>query len=712
MAGLNTFSARNDQRLPLYTFLIQRHDVLVENPVRTLRSIVECLKQIHDHGRAHGAVCAQRMLVTAEGMLDAEFFAARDGQREPLKPQEAYSYYPNGTGTTLEEQQQSDVLALANVLHLIILGHEPAPLLRNADSRQWGRPIQAPWPPTFLQHVESLYIHGPQAIEAPLAVLMQSLPAVHSGAGESATPASTNGTPSSLEQQEMVSAPPLEDAAQSGGFIPDEGQVVPGPAQPTDDSPVEGTRSELAAPEQSGEDAAVLADSTEPEPEPTPTPTLTTTPAPTVAAAMAPPPMPIRLPNATVGRTYSTPLLDALQSHQHSFASVTVAPEDLPKVPKGLSCDDASVLSGVPAESGEFSFPMVCSTSEPEPGRPSSLSKTFLLTINPDPSSLWKNTPSDESAPFWKPDVRAEALPDAPLLVTAASRRGRSHAHVGSCRDDDFAMTWLPATGWYALVVADGAGSAKYSREGSRIACEHVRQYFSGLLAESESDPIAPLVEAYAASPASAEARTQVRNEVYKHFGTVALNARKLIDDKAAEANALARDFHTTLIIVLARPLAAGGWFVAAFSVGDGAAAVVGVPEDAECLLTSPDGGEFAGQTTFLTVKEALGTGEAIMKRIKFALVPSFEALMLVTDGVSDPRFPSEAALGDADAWRKLWTEVKPLVETAATRHESAENLLDWLNFPSPGHHDDRTIIVLTETQPRHPHEHCQPESH
>ncbi|RBP44611.1 protein phosphatase 2C-like protein [Roseimicrobium gellanilyticum] len=664
MAGLNTLSQRNDQRLPLYTFLIQRHEILVGNPVRTLHSIVECLKQIHDLGRAHGAVCAQRMLVSSEGMLDAEFFAARDGQREPLKPQEAYSYYPDGTGATLEEQQHSDVQALASVLHLIVLGHEPAPVLRNANIRQWGQPIEAPWPPLFLQYAELLFTHGPRAVEAPLEALMQSLETVvHSNNGESmATDAA-----SSPESQE----PPGESSSE-----------VPVSEVPAE-TQVESTATESVDQPQPAEDGSAAA----PE----------STPPPTVAAAMTPPPMPIRLPNATVGRAYSASLLTALEIHKLSFDVVTVADDP----PKGLSCE-SSVLSGVPAESGEFSFSMTCASAEPESGKPSALNKTFLLTINPDPSSLWKNTPSNTSAPFWKPDVDAAALPDAPLLVTAASRRGRSHAHVGSCRDDDFSMAWLPETGWYALTVADGAGSAKYSREGSRIACVHVLQYFSKLLGEVSTDPLTPLVEAYAADPsATSEARSKLRTEVYNHFGRVAWDARRLIEEKANTANAVSRDFHTTIIIVLARPLASGGWFVASFSIGDGAAALVRTADDdIECLLTKPDGGEFAGQTVFLTVKEALASGEAIMNRIKFAIVPSFEALLLVTDGVSDPRFASEAALGDADAWRKLWAEVQPLVAGASTRAESAERLLDWLNFPSPGHHDDRTIIVLTETQP------------
>ncbi|MBX9243014.1 protein phosphatase 2C domain-containing protein, partial [Klebsiella pneumoniae] len=52
-----------------------------------------------------------------------------------------------------------------------------------------------------------------------------------------------------------------------------------------------------------------------------------------------------------------------------------------------------------------------------------------------------------------------------------------SHEHVGSFRDDDYYLNFSDVSGWSVLLVADGAGSAKYSREGSRIVSETVGNY-------------------------------------------------------------------------------------------------------------------------------------------------------------------------------------------------------------------------------------------
>jgi len=66
-------------------------------------------------------------------------------------------------------------------------------------------------------------------------------------------------------------------------------------------------------------------------------------------------------------------------------------------------------------------------------------------------------------------------------------------------------------------------------------------------------------------------------------------------------------------------------------------------------------------------------------------------AVLLMTDGISDPRFETDNGLADAAKWDALWDEIGPLL--AAPAPEQA--LLEWLEFFTPGHHDDRTIAAL-----------------
>jgi serine/threonine protein phosphatase PrpC len=373
-----------------------------------------------------------------------------------------------------------------------------------------------------------------------------------------------------------------------------------------------------------------------------------------------------RLPNAMVGREFSAEIEPA-----------TLDP--LSQLPPGLEIRETT-LAGIPEISGEFEFIL-------------SSGITFALTINPDPRSLWKNFPSDESADFWKPDTAMATL-DA-LFTIGASTRGRSHAHVGSFRDDDLAMATFPGP-WHSLTVADGAGSAKFSRRGSQIACHEVTEHFARYFA----DPDNALTGLASEAPDSGPLRT----ELYNQFGGAAIAARKAIEEQAESSAATLRDFHTTLITTLLHPLPDGRWFVAAFSIGDGAAAIIGAPGDDPCLLTRPDGGEYAGQTVFLTMKEALAEADGIMARIRVAVVDDFHALILATDGITDPRFDSETAIADPQVWAELWQEIQTEIAPADSRKSAADALLAWMNFHSPGHHDDRTLVLaaphFTPAQP------------
>ena len=102
---------------------------------------------------------------------------------------------------------------------------------------------------------------------------------------------------------------------------------------------------------------------------------------------------------------------------------------------------------------------------------------------------LWKDIPTSKDVPYFKEDkvceyVKVEAGPDGTPLkdMVAASNRGRSHAQEGKPRDDHFQLFHSNDNGWYIIAVADGAGSAKFSRKGSEIACRSVVDYCKGKL--------------------------------------------------------------------------------------------------------------------------------------------------------------------------------------------------------------------------------------
>ncbi len=309
------------------------------------------------------------------------------------------------------------------------------------------------------------------------------------------------------------------------------------------------------------------------------------------------------------------------------------------------------------------------------------------LLINPDPASLWKDIDPSLDAPYQKASLAHKSFNYPDFRVIAASRRGRSHANKGDFRDDDYAVGYADKTGWLVVAVADGAGSAKYSRKGSSIACTTCRDWLVANLNAPEYQNVG--ISKQPGVDGESNSVRPIRDLLY--------DAARLAHDKIDKESKnpseplpeppTLRNYDTTLILLLMKKMG-NACFAATFSIGDGGAGIFTSPHDA-IPLTLPDGGEHAGQTTFLTIPSSLSVKpENLEKRYHNVVVQSFTAALSMTDGITDPKFPSDAAFADSACWSALWAELKPTLE-------SSESLLEWMNFFSPGNHDDRTLVAV-----------------
>lgn len=335
------------------------------------------------------------------------------------------------------------------------------------------------------------------------------------------------------------------------------------------------------------------------------------------------------------------------------------------------------------------------------------LEKKVPFVINQDPRKLWKNIPVDwDNMPepkYRKEDtqseyVKVEALADGTPQkdIVAASKRGRSHAQEGKPRDDHFKMKHTD-NGWYIMAVADGAGSAKFSREGSRIACEESVNFCIVQLNSNKEFENAIARYDELKGEGENDARKIVGDYIYKIVGTAAFKAHKAINAEAAMAKNQPKQYATTLLLTICKKFPFG-WFLASFWVGDGAICLYDRQAHTAKILGVPDEGEYAGQTRFLTMPEIFKDAASLYQRLRFNIVNDFTALFLMTDGVSDPKFETDANLNNPDKWDTLWNDLKENgVELTDDNEASKDQLLNWLDFWSPGNHDDRTIAILYE---------------
>ena len=336
--------------------------------------------------------------------------------------------------------------------------------------------------------------------------------------------------------------------------------------------------------------------------------------------------------------------------------------------------------------------------------------KEFKLVIVPAVDTLWRDEPVNwDQMP--EPRYRNEnQMPEFAVLdgeekhIVAASLRGRSHAQEGKPRDDAF--RFATTHGWQVLAVSDGAGSACYSREGARLACEKaVAVCCERLDNEPYRDGFEAHIKALSAIPDETDKRKPVGDSLYTLLCHAANQARQAIAQEAGLQGKETRTYAATLLLCVAKHFPFG-WFVGSFWVGDGAIALYrrDTTPHTVYLMGEPDEGEYGGQTRFLTMPEVFSDASALYCRLRFRLVDDFSALFLMTDGVSDPKFETTNNLKNAEKWDALWDELTA-ADALTNTDESQQALLEWLGFPSPGNHDDRTLLVLcgntlTESEP------------
>lgn len=366
----------------------------------------------------------------------------------------------------------------------------------------------------------------------------------------------------------------------------------------------------------------------------------------------------------------------------------------------GLKVDlENWTITGTPALAGEFNLGLRYCFAD----QPAHVSHTagMPFVINADPKTLWQNKDSDRSAPFWKEDTASSVILGRNAKMIAARKRGRSHAHKGTCCDDDYVLQCDDANGWYLAVVADGAGSAKFSRRGSQVATRAVGSFLKEVFSDERGANLVEAIEAFA-QVSSADATTEelavlqqkARNALFMTIGYAAHHAvRELQNETKLRSDVISssKELSTTLLIGLARKVGTK-WFCAAYWVGDGAVAIYRRNQSVH-LLGAPDSGEFSGQTHFLDVSQV--SQESLLRRLRFELVEDMTAFLLMTDGVSDPKFRSEAAMERVEDWDQLWDDLQAGARLSSDEDGHETRLLEWLDFWAQGEYDDRTIAII-----------------
>jgi serine/threonine protein phosphatase PrpC len=264
----------------------------------------------------------------------------------------------------------------------------------------------------------------------------------------------------------------------------------------------------------------------------------------------------------------------------------------------------------------------------------------------PAPAPQWKYNPPppNEPEPHDEHFSQSGKSPEG-ISIVGARVRGKKHKHEGTHCDDWF--EFRTSGKWTILAVADGGGSYRFSRVGSKAAA---RAAVNSLAQDLESHVIKPrptLNMDVVQDPDFARVTGALQTAMAEACAAVQTCCSECLDDpeyrRILKRAPMLQDFQTTLLLavhttVLRESDGAEYSVVHGCAVGDGMIALLD-RNGATHLLMAPDSGAHSGEVRFLSKEEI--TPSRLQPRIRRILAP-LEALMVMTDGVADDYFPND----------------------------------------------------------------------
>ena len=194
--------------------------------------------------------------------------------------------------------------------------------------------------------------------------------------------------------------------------------------------------------------------------------------------------------------------------------------------------------------------------------------------------------------------------------IATATTTGSSHLREGLPNQDALAYRIEDFDIGEVVIaaVADGAGSASRSEEGSRIAVDvAVTTIFEGINQQPEAASCEHLAESLA--------RDAIRQ------------AKAEVEDHGRQQDILSRELASTLIVAFACDS-----LVTAAQVGDGAVIAFNIDSGAATTLCEAHSGEYANETTFITSCPEPHE----IAYVGHASGCDYDALALITDGLQN----------------------------------------------------------------------------
>ncbi len=195
----------------------------------------------------------------------------------------------------------------------------------------------------------------------------------------------------------------------------------------------------------------------------------------------------------------------------------------------------------------------------------------------------------------------------------------------------------------------------------------------------------------------STKDKDEARRNVIRTLYEGVLFVHTALDKTATDHDLSISDLHATLIFALVKKFSFG-YVILSFGVGDCPVNLISTGFSEVQLLNRMDVGEFSGGTRFITMKEIFN--DQMAARFSITCVNDFAYLVLMTDGIYDPKFSTENKLEDRESWKTFFNDLAGHNDDSAKVDFINDTGIDvqlslWADFWSRGNHDDRTLAII-----------------
>lgn len=296
-------------------------------------------------------------------------------------------------------------------------------------------------------------------------------------------------------------------------------------------------------------------------------------------------------------------------------------------------------------------------------------------------------------------------------IIAARQCVNTNHQKTNHC-ENDFYIKYNAKYDCYVAVLADGSNAAKFSYYASKLVVNVAGEILDNNLEKNLPNIVTVFNKFYNTNNKNENTNNinteafekSIKRVLYNLIGISVFTAyKKLEQEYNTNKNVIGdiKNLSTTLMLTVIKKIGKK-WLCVSYSVGDGVIVIYNnklQPATHNLLLGKISNNN--SENHFLSKKE-ISSYDEIIKNINVSVVDNFTALIMLNNGIAQPKFHNENNLKQIETWNGFWAELNKEIPNLLgnidgknSNELNAKNLMKWINFADEKSQNDRVLAII-----------------